>query len=267
MGIDEIREGCLRSEQLQSRLEAFLEARRQKILKWAKGHAYYIMSATPLSYRDGLVNIHSDQLRQLLKNPPEQRAYGWNLDLNDCGTMRPTFDGLSHEIPGYKYIEVFRNGHLECRAAIEGGTFRCGDMTVEEPIDPHNPSSPKQSKSHIILGAVPVLELPVSFLKFVKAYAQLIEPGQVVPWIMMISLINVQRFGLYERSTDLGWGLTRQPSVFLTEEHLECPPYQVSLGQPFDQAARHALDTIWNTFGYERAPYFDDEGRFTVPTQ
>lgn len=246
---------------------AFLEERRQAILREANGQPFYVLSATPASLRDELVNIADERLRKLLQEPPGQRLHGWNLAMEGYGTFKPSFNGLIYEIPGYKRLEVFRNGYVEFRVPIDPDGFRAGEVVIQEPVDPRDPKGPKKAVPHMVLGAVPVAEYPVSFCRFAKEYAQLIGLGGGEAWLLSVALYNVKGVGLYEVSRDIGWGPHRDPDTFWPQDHLEIPPYQVSWTDPPDQIARRTLDRIWNAFGYERPPYFDANGNFVVPTR
>lgn len=247
--------------------DAFLGERRQAILQEVNGQPYYVMSATPASLRDELVNITDERLRKLLQEPPGQRLHGWNLDMERYGTFKPSFNGLVYEIPNYKRLEVFRNGHVEFRIPIDPDGFRAAELAIQELVDARNPNGPKKTVSHLVLGAVPVAEYPVSFCRFVKEYAQLVGLGEREAWLLSVGLYNVKGIGLYEVSRDIGWGPRRDPDTFWSQDHLEIPPYRVSWTESPDQIARRALDRIWNTFGYERPPYFDASGNFVVPTR
>lgn len=104
-----------------------------------------------------------------------------------------------------------------------------------------------------------LVEYPVVLLRLSKAiYAHL---GLADLAVVSLSLYNIHEVALYKYATrDLvsdyyGPRLRDKP-------HLEVPARQVpSLNEP-DRVAKEFVDRVWQAFGYEQAPLFDDQGNF-----
>ena len=112
MSIHEIKEACLRNEGAMERLEHFLDQRKIKIRKDLQ-NSRLIVSATPVFLTQEIVDIQDSVLRELLRNPPNQRPHRWNMQF---GTVpMPSLYGLILQVPDFGELELFRNGHLELR--------------------------------------------------------------------------------------------------------------------------------------------------------
>ena len=110
MSIHEIKEACLRNEGAMERLEHFLEHRRTKIRKDLQNSSL-IVSTTPVFLTQEVVDIQDPVLRELLRNPPNQRPAGWNMQFKTEPV--PSLHGLVLQRSPSRVLELFRNGHLE----------------------------------------------------------------------------------------------------------------------------------------------------------
>ena len=108
----------------------------------------------------------------------------------------------------------------------------------------------------------PLVEYPIRLLHLGKAvFAYL---GFVDPVVISVSLFHIEGYAL-ARLADGHPGM-RQVHYYgprpWRKRHLEVPPAQTpSLDDP-DRVARNVVDRIWQAFGYDQAPLFDDEGNF-----
>ena len=73
MTIEEVREACVRVENLQRSLEAFIAERHREQLGAAAGNCRLIISATPLVVRDEVLDTNDDGIRELFRDPPTNR--------------------------------------------------------------------------------------------------------------------------------------------------------------------------------------------------
>ena len=100
MTIEEIRDACLRVENLRSRLETFLDERhKSQLAAVGNQEGVMLLSATPLIVRDEVLDTADSALRTLMRNPPDT-------------DVRPTLYGLQADNRDGR-VEVFRNGHIE----------------------------------------------------------------------------------------------------------------------------------------------------------
>lgn len=244
MSVEEIRDAFLKTENILQDIRNFLQKRRTEILEEINHHPYYIIGASPLLIKEDIIDIFDQQVRDLLKNPPAQRAEGWNLDF-DIGTEpHPTLWGLKIEIKGFRSVELFRNGYLEAAINIEESSF------VKE-------QAKISGKNHPVLYPYPLVEYPVSFFRLLKSLREYL--GLEGPFITFVSLLNIPGFGLrrwrpgaitYSRDLEI-WG----------KQHLEIPSSQIMTLSDPDNTAKFFVDRIWQAFGYEKAPLFK-EGKF-----
>lgn len=242
MSVTEIKEACNATEQLMTRTEEFLKQRKKMA---NKGQSCYFISATPFFAKDEIIDIYDQQIREMIKHPPDQRRHGFNLEVS--GDVKPTLQGLISEIPEYRCLEIFRNGHCEFTAHVK--EF----ISILE-LD---------GNRYPILNSYALVEYVVSFIRFYKKvfeYLNLMEPV-----IISVNLFNINQFGLYERPEQhyqsKAIDIYRGAKIW-REEDLEIPPQEVLYFDLPDKIARLFTDRIWNAFGYERSPHFDGKDNF-----
>lgn len=246
MSIHEVRDVCLRVEGLMERLERFLEKRKREILEEIDATPYYVITVTPIFVGTEVVEIRDQKLRELLCNPPGQRYEGWPVPTG-C-RPEPTLNGLTTEVRDWKTLELFRNGHVELRVKIDQDSFCRQQVELE-------------GRQYHVLYPYALVEYPVSLLRLSKAmYAHLSLTDLAV---VSLSLYNINEFALYRYATRDPGGDYYGPR-FWDKPHLEIPARQVpSLNEP-DRVAKEFVDRIWQAFGYEQAPLFDDQGNFQL---
>ena len=229
------------------KLERFLGARKREIFEDIQTEPYYIVSVTPIFVDTEVIDIRDSSLRNILENPPGQRQSGWNLIFQD--RPEPTLHGLAIGNPLLKALELFRNGHIELRVSIDLDSFCRHQIEIE-------------GQQYPVLYPYPLVEYPVSLLRLSKAiYAHL---GLTDPLVVSVSLYNINGFALERLATQ---GPRMMPVQYYgprpsRKEHLEIAPRQtIALEEP-DRVAKRFVDRIWQAFGYEHAPLFDNEGNF-----
>ncbi len=116
MSIDEIREACLKVENLREDLEDFIEKRKQKVIENAPDAPLYLISATPMIVKDDIIDDFDSGLMNLLQNRPNTRGEG-GVNVNCCNSdgrgWKPTLYGMKAERQNWKSMEILRNGHIE----------------------------------------------------------------------------------------------------------------------------------------------------------
>lgn len=245
MSIHEIREACLKVEGLMEKLERFLEKRKRELLKGIGTSPYYIVTVTPIFVDTEVVDIQDQQLRNLLANPPDQRPGGCTVSFMHAVPL-PTLHGLMLE-DSVRVIELFRNGHLELRVKID---FFCQDRRR---IGGHE---------HPILDPLSLTEYPVSLLRLGKAiYAHL---GVIDPAVVSLALYNIHGFTIHRGPAlcSRGVPVVGHDPIAWGKKPLEISLRPIpSLDEP-DKVAKGLVDRIWQAFGYEQAPFFDEQGNF-----
>lgn len=249
MSIHEVRDVCLKVEGLMERVERFLEKRKHEILQELSPllnppMPCYVISVTPIFVGTEVVEIRDRELRELLCDPPGQRPGGWTVPTGDRPI--PTLNGLKTEIRDWKTLELFRNGHVELRVKIDQDSFCRQQFEIG-------------GRQFRVLYPYALVEYPISLLRLSKAiYACL---GLTDPAVVSLSLYHIYEFALYRYATKDPGGDYYGPRLW-PKLHLEIPVRQVpSLDEP-DRVAKEFVDRVWQAFGYEQAPLFDDQGNF-----
>lgn len=226
------------------RLERFLEKRKREILEKIDPMPYYVISITPLFVGTEIVEVRDRELRELMRNPPGQRYGGWTVPTGDH--PEPTLNGLKTEVRDWKTLELFRNGYIELRVGIDNDSFCRQQVDIGE-------------RPFRVLYPYALVEYPVSLLRLGKAiYAHL---GLADLAVVSLSLYNIHEVALYKYATRNLVADVFGPRLW-DQPHLEVPARQVpSLDEP-DRVAKEFVDRIWQAFGYEQAPLFDNQGNF-----
>ena len=235
MSIHEIKEACLRNEGAMERLEHFLDQRKTKIRKDLQ-NSRLIVSATPVFLTQEIVDIQDSVLRELLRNPPNQRPHRWNMQF---GTVpMPSLYGLILQVPDFGELELFRNGHLELRIR--------NSITVDA----------KDGLTY--LGDRAIIEYTVSMFRLAREIYKHIQLSE--PVILSLTLHNIKNANL-KRRPDTN---PRFDRIFAWPDlDLALDPITVDSLEHPDNAAKRLLDRVWQAFGFEQAPLFDQEGNFT----
>ena len=239
MSIEEIREACLRTENIRVNLERFIAHRREVHLP--SNDVGLLLTATPLVVRDEVLDSGDGALRTILQQPPYRRASGWALDFHGTGKLaKPTLYGLKIELPGHYHVEVFRNGHVEAAISLKSLIYGGGQSDIIHPV------------------ALP--EYCLSFLHTVRSIVD--HTGITEPLVLGLSLP-----GAYGRSMRVGlpreeiWSVM-EPVVWEDGGSLELPPMQFSYPLDPEGAARALCDRLWNAFGQDHCPAFGSDGAF-----
>lgn len=248
MSIDEIRDACIKVENIRRDLEGFIEERKAKVIEQSKGTPMLYVSATPLRVKDDIIDIFDAGLNKLLQNPPKTRTSGGvNVDCCDSygGGWRPTLYGIKGERIGWRSMEILRNGHIEFLASemVHEDKYKRGELIYQLLID------------------LWIVEYLVNFMMFLKKfyiYFSLFEPT-----VLCVALLNIKGIGLHECGVPQFIPHSNAPSIW-TEENLILPPMQIPSVDDPHKTARVFADRIWNAFGFEKAYFFDENGKFFV---
>lgn len=234
--------------QIKKHLEDFLEERRKKVMN--RTEPLLFISATPRIAKDDIINIFDSNLRKLLENPP--RLEKGSFDLNCCGTYshgwRPTLYGVKAEIEDWKSSEVLRNGHTE---------FIASDVLRSDKAEWGN-------TEYRVFNGLEIVEYLVGFMLFLKKF--LVCTSISEPVFISVALLNNKDIGISELGAEKGLFSPRTKFHIWTEgSHLILPSKQITIDDPYDTAKIFA-DRIWNAYGFEKAPFFNENGNYIPPT-
>ncbi len=249
MTIDEIREACNRVENVRQSLEEYLVERKTKKLQLVSNEVMLYLSATPIMVKQEIVDVFDTELNQLLKSPPSIRGKGsWNVNCCDSygGGTLPTLYGIKANRPGWKSIEIFRNGHVEFTAfeLLERNQYKVEDSEIS------------------IINSLALVEYIVNFIRFLVTYTEITAIYE--PIIVSLMLRNVRGTGLFKEYIprhDYGIDI---PSIYEEENDIVLPSIQVHFYEDNpNKMAKVLADRIWNAFNFKNAHYFDEEGNFS----
>jgi len=97
------------------------------------------------------------------------------------------------------------------------------------------------------------------FLNRFTSYASIFEPS-----IISIGLLNIKDIGLYKNGVP-DWDFPGYiPQIWQEENHIILPPMQLNLIDDSHKTAKLFADRVWNAFGFEKAHFFDEDGKFTL---
>ncbi len=238
MSIDEIRQACFRVQNLVERLENFVERERRQASGTAPLANYCLLrvALTPFSLAEDRFDVGRQDIRELIRQPPGMRRNGFVISFPSC-PAKPTLYGLKAEVEKHSSMQVYRNGHVEFRAWIEN--FPVREVPCFHPLQ--------------------VVEYTVNTVRFYATLARIL--GILDSAISSIDLFFLRgwspgRHFEYDRSWEARpW----------SEDHLTLPAQQfTNLMSDPDRVAKLVLDRLWQAFGYEHAPFFEN-GAFTAP--
>ncbi len=247
MTVDEIRELFNQTSGIQENIEKFLEGRRGIRSFGDIPPDGFQLSSTPLSLSPGLVNPLSSQIKQLFTNPPYvQEAYNATSE----EMVRPFLHGASQERENLQRLEVWRNGHVELSVA--------GDYLLLPSIGPGDEKQAQEES--LFLDPYAVCGFILSFLHFSKAvyeqssiYETLViraNMPQAIKWVLREG--HPKSYAYRPGPGTIG--------KYNLREGLYVELFQVSPAFVPGKVAAEISDRIWNAFGIETCPMFDDNG-------
>lgn len=258
MSVDEISQAFLRSSNLAENAERFLK-QRIRTLKSKSRKPLLIIGATPLSIRDEIIDISDKHIRKLLSCPPNQTK---NQHLKfDGRTPISTINGLRMEkkvavnrkddkpvFEIQKTLELFRNGYLESTVNIDYYSRNIATSDEYDWLLEYDTGIMRP-----ILHTWALARFPLNFFRILALIREYI--GLEQPFISYVSLLNIKDHGLpgipYDDSSCRSWN----------EINLDIMPLQIN---DINCAPSYFTDRIWQAFGYDSCPKFDEEGDFKI---
>lgn len=233
MSVDEVEVAFENRLNAETRLERFLAVRKQRALSAVPPPASCLfLTATPVFVREEFIDTGDAGLQTLLQGYA-QRHY-----VPPLRTPEPTLHGLRllqglESLP-QEHFELDRNGHIEFRYLWD--------------------------KSDNSISSTRVARYIVDFLHLVHA---IYDHSKVYgPLEISVSLLNVRGLRLaVSRQLDPFNDYNRQ---WEEGDHLELPPHYVhQFDQDFDVLVKKLNDRLWNAFGWQDCPLFDESGQPT----
>ncbi len=242
MSVEEIRDAILKNVGVSESVSTYLEKRKLDYMREIVQRPFVVVRAIPSEINQEFVNTRDPVLRDLLKRPLNLRPHGWDFHFNR--DAKPTLLGLKIDkgMDG-KQLELHRNGYVEGRASMYEH-----EVSQDKKID---------GETHHAIRGLPVVEYVYSFINQAKQifdYAN--YEGQV---LIQVSLVNIKNYqlGRYQDQT-----MFQEYSPW-KQDFLDIGPLAFDILDP-DKITQTLTDRVWEAFGFEQAPYFEDS-KFTVP--
>ena len=211
---------------------------------------YFWMAATPVSPRANAVDVDSDTIRNLLRNPPGSRYGGWNMDAFSMSVQRFA-EGVRGGFKDYRYMHLLENGHAEFWSPLNE-TF-CWNQ------------SPEEFRQRPRLYPYPVTEIPTTFLRLYRAILGAAELTGA--FLVTLHYRNLKGYTLPPYSPRaIGFAHPSIEPQLFDGEHLVVPVMQVSHNFEPDKVAYDLIRYVYATFehGPDTIPFFNrDTNLFT----
>jgi len=250
MSIDEIREACLKVENIKRDLEDFINDRREKCIQNIVDEPLLFILATPMIVKDDIIDIFDHGLMKLLKKPPSTRGDS-GPNVNCCDSFgegwRPTLYGIKANLHGHQSMEILRNGHVEFNVNLYTEYYK-------------NKESPEGKYRVFLTGEI--VEYLVNFFMFIKSFLSYWSIFD--PIVISIGLANIKKIGLFKTKKpfhDLHW---IKPNFWDNGSVLMLPSIQINYIDNPERTAKIFADRIWNAFGFQQAPFFNEQGKFSL---
>lgn len=248
MSVDEIRDAFLKSSAITESAEAFLEKRKKDLIEDAGGKSVFCLAAYPLGVANEIVDISDEQIREKLRNPSYNRPSGWGFKFPHDSTAFPTINGLKliagYAEPSGQTLELFRNGYLEGRLAIEERIRRSMSVRNGEEVP--------------ILYGYPLVEYTYSFFDQLSTISQTL--GLDTQFIVMCSLLNIEGHGLIKwRPGTTGYD-ERNLNVWKKKDLIIGPLSFEFIDKV--KVTKQVTDRIWQAFNHENSDNFYIDGNF-----
>lgn len=194
-----------------------------------------------------LFDPSDERLLEILRNPPDQRYAGWNME--NTGAFKRTIRGFELLGTGFRDLLLFRNGHFEFRTSIDASFWWKQD--------------PKEAESHPLLYPLPVVEYPVSFLRLAKTIFAYLKYNGAYLWRMLYYNINGCQMRPYHPRAV---GYTLREGQILNITNLE---EERTINNNFEPspAAYDLIKELYFSAGFtvEHIPFFDENRLLHIP--
>lgn len=240
MTVDEIEDAFMRRFDSETRVERFIEERKQRAWNESQGDPSLFLAVTPAFLREEIIDPRDPHVHQLLSRPPEHPSYQ-RLVLGDVD-VSPSLAGLTGEyIRDGRTIrrrEVHRNGHVECMMR----TFGSGQ--------------PPSDDERLAIPAKLVALQTHSFVHLARELYR--HHGVASPVALSMAIFNARSLHL------LYGGLFKERTREWGEDRLDLPlMYAQELESEAPSLVKRLNDRLWNAFRLDPCFYVTDEGDLT----
>jgi hypothetical protein len=245
MSIAAIRSAITTTEDAAMKVERFVRQRHRavrRVLELAATEALLTLTATPHLLEEERVDLETASIRELVKAPPTYGPQDRPGRLTGMyPNVLPTLYGIRNGLASRRRIEVFRTGHVE---------FGSRDHLFYD-----FKGGPKKFISNSYVTKY--VRNFVHFAMRIRGIAEISDPYLFGLTFWRTAGLEMIK-GLEDGSHD---GDSR---LYNEDEHLTVPSILSPADDAADAVARQILDRFWNAFGYDKCPYFDENGAFAL---
>ncbi len=199
-----------------------------------------ITSAPAYLHAEEVLDIHDQDLRSLMLNPPQLPN---QLGYLHCGKPHPTIRGLMASIrrddeDWFEHrLEIFRNGYMEFGRTLD---------RVDNPLLPEDLG--------LYFTSIGDMAYAVNFLRLAAIVCERWLP--MTPASVSMSIYNARGMWLY---TNASYGR----KIVWQDQHLELGKfYAENLPEERKLLQKSMGDRLWQAFHRDKSEVFDDEGTF-----
>jgi len=194
--------------------------------------SYFWISATPENPRQNLIKINSNDIRDIIQNPPGSRNGGWNMaTYPDHIENFP--EGIYIGDKKFRFLELLNNGYIEFWAPIDS-TF-CWKQ------------SPEEFRIRPRLYPYAVVEYPTSFLRLLRALID--KSGIDENFIVSLQYSNIKGHTMLPYAPGIvGFELPTNVQVF-DKKHIKITKNIPNDFNPDKTAYEELIKPIYSYFG------------------
>lgn len=244
MSVEEIKDAILKNDRGSQDTGKFIQERLR--LRKLEGRIF-VISAMPVKSERQLFEISNSQVHDVLRHSDSERHGGWNFNFAHS-YARPTLHGLrivlgDGQAVG-KSLDFFRNGYLEGVVTISPDYFY-------ENRELHNSNG--EVVSSPLFRNIAIVEYLYSFTKRLNSLLEII--GYEGSYAISVSLSNINGFSLSKYRPSALFA-TREIGTW-GENDLDIPIEVFEDLNP-ERMTKYIADRIWQAFGFEHEPFFEN---------
>jgi len=223
-----------------------------RFIKEVGNEPFFRVSVTPVSPKEGLIDVASEPIRTLINNPPGSRRSGWNMEAGYRQIER-FVEGIRRGEKNKEYLELLSNGHMEFWTPLdENFCWR---------------QSPEEFSKRPRLYPYPVIEYPTTFLRLYRAIVDSLRISN--DFIVDLCYLNLKGYILAPYAPNaIGFMDADTYSKPFEDKHLRVTRRTIKDDFDPDQTAYELIQTVYAAFGFDESviPFFTGEGRFDFPS-
>ena len=242
MSVDEIKEMCITTINILKSVKNFISERENETEEAVGNNSYLIIGSCPLNINDEIIEIKNPDVRNFLIDPQNQTNESYALKFKYGEAIEaypePTLSGLKISHQNVGEVNLFRNGYYEIMFPLVRNIVY-------------------QNNSNYLFHKRALISTVVNYFRALFYLNEYYGVEESV--FSFMNLINIENY-ILEFGRIVPETRAREPMRRTWEKNnMKIPTIQTNIFNDSDRCAKHFLDIIWNAFGFEEAPYFDND--------